>query len=242
MTLPYAAGSLYSTVEDLYLWDRALYTTKLISNKSMALLFDSHVPTPGGHYGYGWSVREIPLDDGRKIKTVSHGGGINGFNTIIVRLVDDESLIVLFNNTGGTNLGGMSSQITNILYDIPYEEPRRSLAESLYRTIQTEGIEAAVTKYHDLKKTSEKNFDFRERSLNILGYELLENEKIDEAIAIFKLNGEIFPESFNVYDSLGDAYLAQGNEESAVRYFAKALEINPKSMDTIEKLSRLLKE
>ena len=53
MSIPYAAGSLYATVEDLYLWDQALYTNKLLSKKYMDLLFSKHVPAFGGHYGYG---------------------------------------------------------------------------------------------------------------------------------------------------------------------------------------------
>ncbi len=57
MSLPYSAGSLYSSVEDLYLWDQALYTEKLLSKKMKNLLFKQHVPRMGGSYGYGWKYQ-----------------------------------------------------------------------------------------------------------------------------------------------------------------------------------------
>src|SRR5260370_4186571 len=78
MALPYSAGSLYSTVEDLYKWDQALYTDKLLPNDLKQKLFTPNLE----HYGYGWDIRVIPADEPAVGQTViAHGGGINGFNT-----------------------------------------------------------------------------------------------------------------------------------------------------------------
>jgi CubicO group peptidase (beta-lactamase class C family) len=122
MSLPYAAGSLYSTVEDLYLWDQALYTDKLVSANNKEMMFK---PFLNG-YAYGWGVTKLPLGDSKEtVSTVSHEGGINGFNTDIVRLPDNKGLIVLLNNTGGTRLGQMSRAIAAILYDKPYSLPKK---------------------------------------------------------------------------------------------------------------------
>jgi CubicO group peptidase (beta-lactamase class C family) len=79
MALPYAAGSLYSTVEDLYKWDQALYTDKLLPNEHKQKLF-----TPNQeNYGYGWDIRTIPSEEAGGGQTmISHEGGINGFNTL----------------------------------------------------------------------------------------------------------------------------------------------------------------
>lgn len=81
MSIPYAAGSLYSTVEDLYLWDQALYTNKLLPKAYMALYFKPYVPAFGkSHYAYGWGVgQELIGNTTDSIYTISHGGGINGF-------------------------------------------------------------------------------------------------------------------------------------------------------------------
>ena len=72
MALPYAAGSLYSTVEDLYTWDQALYTDKLIPRDLKQKLFTPNLE----HYGYGWDIRTVPADEPAAGQTmVSHGGG-----------------------------------------------------------------------------------------------------------------------------------------------------------------------
>ncbi|MCX6592042.1 MAG: serine hydrolase [Acidobacteria bacterium] len=75
MSLPHAAGSLYSTVDDLLKWDLALHGGKLLSAESYKLM-----TTPGkGEYGYGLVMREVA---GRP--SIAHGGGINGFNTNLI--------------------------------------------------------------------------------------------------------------------------------------------------------------
>lgn len=113
MSLPYAAGSLYSTVEDLYLWDQALYTDKLLSPQLKQVLYK-----PGlSNYAYGWVVRKAPLGaKDEQVEIIEHGGGINGFNTLISRMPESKNLIVLLNNTGGTKLGEMSQKISAILF------------------------------------------------------------------------------------------------------------------------------
>lgn len=83
------AGSLYSTVTDLFLWDQALYTEKLVSRETLEQIF---TPWKDG-YGYGWFIGEL---FGRRM--ISHRGGINGFLTNIARFPDEHVLVVtLFN-------------------------------------------------------------------------------------------------------------------------------------------------
>jgi D-alanyl-D-alanine carboxypeptidase len=83
------AGSLYSTIGDLFLWDQSLYTEKLVSHETMEKIFTPHI----ANYGYGWFIDER---FGRKL--IWHGGAINGFLSDISRFVDDTILaITLFN-------------------------------------------------------------------------------------------------------------------------------------------------
>ncbi len=75
--------------------------------------------------------------------------------------------------------------------------------------------------------------------MNALGYELLEQEDLKAAIDIFTLNTEKFMKSWNVWDSLGEAYLKAGNKKEALKNYKKSLELNPKNLDAkkiIEKL------
>lgn len=113
MTIPYAAGSLYSTVEDLSVWDQALYTDKVLPAKSRDLMFTPNLD----NYAYGWVIRKTPVDGGKKqVTVIGHGGGIHGFSTLIERIPEDKHLIVLLNNTGGTRLDEMAQAIKKVLY------------------------------------------------------------------------------------------------------------------------------
>lgn len=244
MSLPYAAGSLYSTVEDLYLWDQALYTDTLLSEEKKILLFKPHVPAGGAHYAYGWMVAEKSFPKSKeKVKRIAHGGGINGFNTLIDRLVEDRHLVVLFNNTGGTALGAMSEGIINILYDKPYSLPKRSIADMIGRTIREKGVDAAIAQYRELKENSPKDYIFQPRELNTVGYMVLQGMKDPKgAIEIFKLNLEMYPRYANGYDSLAEAYQENGETKKAIKFYAKSLELDPNNTNAIEKLNEINKK
>jgi tetratricopeptide (TPR) repeat protein len=237
MSIPYAAGSMYSTVEDLYLWDQALYTDKLISARSKELMFKPFLD----NYAYGWVVTNASFKSGdQPVQVITHGGGINGFNTTIVRYVGQKNLIVMLDNTSqGQNLERLSATIGNILYNQPYEQPKISIAEVLLKTIQEKGVEAGVAQYRDLKAKQASIYDFGEPELNTLGYRLLQTGKVKEAVEIFKLNVEAYPQSFNPYDSLGEGYLALGERELSIRNYRKSLELNPNNANAAEALKRL---
>jgi len=241
----YAAGDMYSTVEDLYLWDQALYTEKLLSEKYKKIMFKPHgltagLPTYGASYGYGWLINKLlPASSEDSLVMIWHQGYIAGFNTMISRLVDDKHLVVIFNNTGHSKLWDINLAIVNILYDSPYDLPKKSIFETLAKTIAEKDVESAIEQYHDLKEKYSDDYDFAETELNNLGYQLLGMKKIKEAIKIFKLNVDVFPESSNVYDSLGEAYMINGDKEFAIKNYEKSLELNPDNKNAIEMLKKL---
>ncbi|MGH9872599.1 MAG: serine hydrolase [Pyrinomonadaceae bacterium] len=236
MSIPYAAGSIYSTIEDLFLWDQALYGEKILSAASRELMFKPNLE----NYGYGVGIRKASLGPNKlTVPIIEHNGGINGFSTTIVRLVGDNRLIVLLDNTSqGRYLDGISLAITNILYGQPYESPKQSIAETL-RPIATKDVAAAIKRYRELKATRTSEYDFREAELNTLGYQLLQMKKIAEAIEIFKLNVEAYAQASNTYDSLGEAYLANGDKELAITNYKKSLELDPKNTGATTVLASL---
>jgi CubicO group peptidase (beta-lactamase class C family) len=238
MALPFAAGSLYSTVEDMYKWDQALYTDKLLPSDLKQKIF-----APGlEHYGFGWVIVTIPKDEpGAGQTAISHGGGINGFNTIEQRLVADHDLIVAFNNTPGANITEMADGIRAILYGQEPKLPKRSLVPELGETVVTRGVDAAIAQYRELKHSSASNDDFSENALNSLGYELLRKDRLADAIAIFKLNTEEYPKSGNVFDSLAEAYAKNGQKQLAIENYRTAVALDPKNQNAADKLKELEK-
>jgi len=191
-------------------------------------------------YGYGFGIRKTSLGPNKiAVPVIEHNGGINGFNTIILRLIGEKRLIVLLDNTSqGRYLDGIALAITNILYEQPYDNPKQSIAETL-RPTAVNDVAAAVKQYRELKATRNSEYDFREQELNALGYQLLRMTKVSEAIEIFKLNVEAYPQSANTYDSLGEAYLAAGNKELAITNYKKSLELNPQNTSASRALALL---
>jgi CubicO group peptidase (beta-lactamase class C family) len=115
MGQPYAAGSLYSTVRDLYKWDRALYTTRVLSAKSIEAAFtpNEYEWAEGIKYGYGWGIAQV-----HGHRAVGHGGGINGFRTVIWRAIEENAVsIVLSNRDDAGNVGKAGKELLELLLD-----------------------------------------------------------------------------------------------------------------------------
>ena len=238
MSIPYAAGSLYSTVEDLYLWDQALYTDKVLSAQSKALMYKPFLE----NYAYGWAVTNGSFkQNDQPVQVITHDGGINGFTTTIVRFPKEKNLIVMLDNTGSGYLNRLSDSIARILYNQPYEPPKISIVSVLGKTIAEKGIDAGIAQYRDLKAKQASTYDFAEAELNQLGYQLLRSGKAREAIEIFKVNVEAYPQAFNTYDSLAEAYMTINERELAIQNYKKSLELNPNNTNAAEILKRLEK-
>jgi D-alanyl-D-alanine carboxypeptidase len=96
MTQPYSAGSLLSTVDDLVLWDAALYTEGLVKRPSLEKMWTPYTLTDGTTtgYGYGWQMATL-----RGHRTMEHGGGIFGFSTYVMRMPDDHVYVAVLCNT-----------------------------------------------------------------------------------------------------------------------------------------------
>lgn len=121
MLIPYAAGSLYSTTEDLLKWEQSLYTDKLLTRKSFDEMF---TPFKNG-YGYGWGV-------GKRLdrQTISHGGGIFGFSTYITRFPAERVTVIVLSNVQGTSTEKVAGALSAIVFGAPYKIPveRKAIA------------------------------------------------------------------------------------------------------------------
>lgn len=113
------------------------------------------------------------------------------------------------------------------------------LADAIARTIETRGIEVAVAQYRTLRAQGFPGFRERESDTNTLGYTLLGKEDTAAAIRVFQLNVETHPTSANVYDSLGEAYLAAGDKSLAIENYRKVVALDPKMKTAVFELQRL---
>lgn len=136
---------------------------------------------------------------------------------------DGKSDTVKITFQGGTSL---APQITPD-FVIPYDHLRAG------------HFDAAVEAYRKIKREQPSNVAVNEGRINSLGYELLGQKKYAAAIAVFKLNVELYPQSSNTYDSLGEGYMMNGDKELAIENYKKSLELNPKNTNAVAMLKKL---
>jgi glyoxylase-like metal-dependent hydrolase (beta-lactamase superfamily II) len=118
-----------------------------------------------------------------------------------------------------------------------------SAATVLGDTLNESGIADFRDKLMEMRAAADDDrYYFDEIELNRLGYRLINQNKLDQAILVFEANVEAFPEAFNTWDSLGEAYMIKGEKELAIENYTKSLELNPDNANAVEKLKALEKQ
>lgn len=100
-------------------------------------------------------------------------------------------------------------------------------------------LEEAMEGYRRIKKETPDNPTVSEQRLNTLGYGFMRQKKMPEAITVFKVNVELYPNSWNTYDSLGEAYMNNGDKELAIENYKKSLALNPNNTGGAAALKKL---
>jgi tetratricopeptide (TPR) repeat protein len=108
-----------------------------------------------------------------------------------------------------------------------------------YEMLLAGRTEEAIEAYKKIKQEKPNNNAVAEERLNTLGYVLLQQRKIAEAIGLFKANVALYPQSANTYDSLAEAYMVNGNKELAIANYRKSLELNPQNSNAVAMLKKL---
>lgn len=233
-TVPFAAGMMYSNVDDLFRWTRALHDGQVFADRET---FGKMTTAYKENYGYGLMMYSVKAGD-TDVRVVEHGGGIFGFRAALWYLPDEEVTIVVLDNTEGR--ADLTARAAfRVLHGLEVEMPKPSIADEMQRIIDAEGVAAAEERYAVLKKDEGDAWNFGETELNTLGYLYLRAGKIDIALNVFKMNIDAYPNAFNPYDSYGEALAKAGRKEEAVTMYQKALEINPGSTSAKAALERL---
>ena len=220
----FAAGSMYTAVDDLVLFDRSLYGDDLVSSISKATLFELRDGAVDDTFAYGWSVGESTLDGAIESKRyIATNGEINGFNAIMVRLPEDGHLIILLNNTGETELSAMAANLMRVLYGLAPKSPEPRLRDAFYAMMQNESLDAAILYYRDRRAEQSPNYIYFPWPLRILARQLMTDGRYEDAISILELNLETNPDDTRSYEALAEAHLRAGNVAKATENFTHAL-------------------
>jgi len=232
------AGGLYSTLRDLLQFDRALYTNSLVNDLSKNRLF----ATRSVITAYGWKTSEERRPNGSTRKILRTTGGLPGFANLLVRMPEERRVIILLCNTRDLvwRLDDFAIAINHILDHEPYALPKQSVAEVLADQLKTGRKGTALLAAYGRIEKDTANYSVDEAEMNRLGYYVLNSLRIPaDAVAIFALNATRFPQSANVYDSLGEAQLASGDTTRAILNYRKSLSLDPNNTNAAAILKRL---
>lgn len=138
----------------------------------------------------------------------------------------------------GANKGAES---VRIVADGRTSEGKRISADTLipFELLSSGKLAEGIDGYRRVKKENPAHESVSENRLNNLGYSLMRQKKLTEAIALFKLNVELYPSAWNAYDSLGEAYMTNGDKNLAIANYKKSLELNSGNVNGAEILKKL---
>lgn len=243
----YGAGNVYSTTRDLLKFHQALQRGKILNKQSLSEMYSPIKLTTGADYkpfaktnylskdALGWFVA-----DERSGKIVYHPGGDIGYVSYFLRnTTKDQSVIVLSNIELLRHYTPTS--LMRILNDEPYKLDVKSLAGAMGKEYNQRGSQGMLKVFNQLKGSDQ--YGLNEDEINELGLRLLYDKKdAKAAIEVLRLNTEQFPKSFNVWDSLGEAYYNAGDLEEAAKNYEKSLQLNPDSRDGKRMLEKIRSE
>ena len=119
---------------------------------------------------------------------------------------------------------------------------RESIVDTLFHVAMKKDVSTAIELYYELKNTHPDQYIFKQRELTTVAFELVQKEKLKDAIEFLKLGTAIYPESASAYQALGIGYHMDGQETLAVQNFKKVLELEPSNSYAKEMLLRLMNE
>jgi hypothetical protein len=120
-----------------------------------------------------------------------------------------------------------------------WKRDHASAADKIADLVASAGIESARNFFDTIKNGTDRTYYILESEFNALGYRFLGQDRLLEAVEVFKMNTVLFPESANVYDSLGEVYMLRGNDKQAIQNYEKSLRLDPENANAKEMLKKL---
>ncbi|MGB3343123.1 MAG: serine hydrolase [Aequorivita sp.] len=235
-------GGILSTTEDLYKWNKALMTDNILSKEAKQKLYHPKLrpnEENDSYYAYGWDVHKTARNTSR----VWHNGSNNIFYADFMRFIDEKTTLIFMSNKSNRDLDRLNFEVAKIIFEKNYKpiiptadnETNQIFTQEIIETILSNGLEKAKIKYISRPTKT----DVLESTLNAKGYELLSQNKFDEAISIFTMNTIAHPKSYNAFDSLGEAYMNKGEKVSAIKNYEKGLQLDPTNANAEDMIKKL---
>jgi CubicO group peptidase (beta-lactamase class C family) len=224
--IPTPAGGFYSTTADMLLFYLAfhygddLWDKKTRSMDQMYPFYQEHMTTGGA---------------------MTHAGGFEGANTVHYEILRDRISVLVFANMDEVVAEDLGAGILAIIRGKEPKNPALPANQAVFTAYQTHGADYVKSKWASLT-TNFHPEDPKDLILNMIGYTLLRDGEANQAVEMFRLNTELFPEVANCWDSYGEGLLATGHKKEALAAYKKALEIRPDLPSALEAVQQLTKK
>ena len=234
-----AAAGLWTTPTDLAKFvieianEKQGKSSKLLSQKMIEEMFKR--PPSANDFGIGFG---LPAN---RPGEFGHDGADEGFQAELIMNVDTgQGIAIMANSDNGIAVASEYVRSVAKEYGWKYGNEARSDVQQLILMATLRGADAVLRKYDELKNSGDAKKRPEEWVLNMIGYRVfMQSNKADEATKVFARNVEAYPESSNVYDSLGEAYAAAGKKDLAIANYEKTLKLDPKNSNAVEWLKKL---
>ncbi|WPU92022.1 serine hydrolase domain-containing protein [Mucilaginibacter sabulilitoris] len=235
-----------STTHDLLKFDQALYGNKLLKPQILQQAFEPAVLNNGekaimgwantnSYYGLGWMI----LCDSTYGKVVWHSGGDPGEVTVFLRNITRKQTVIVLDNVTHRSLHPQGVNAYYLLNDGPVLTFKKSLTRAYADRLVKKGADAAAVLFNEFKTDTAHYYPMNEKELNAICYDMLDDGYKTEALEALKLNTFLFPDSWNAYDSYGEALARAGKKEEAMMMYKKSIAINPGNTGGKNALKRL---
>ncbi|WP_394228773.1 serine hydrolase domain-containing protein [Pseudoalteromonas spongiae] len=179
-----AGAAIYSSADDLYRFDLALYGTELVNAQSKRQLFNPDLP-------YSWRVGKLPITESRKVNAHMYDGKIKGYSSMVLRLIDDKHSVILLSNNGMSYQlkRQLVGDIAKVLYGEQAPNRENDVALALTQAITTGTFEKVLT---DIKANK---YTLDEGMMTSFAYELLWSNLASKSLQLFAVIGNQFKQS-----------------------------------------------
>ncbi|MCJ8267813.1 MAG: serine hydrolase [Psychrosphaera sp.] len=209
-------GGMYSTPYDLALfYSKLFYSNELLNDQSKALKYSGYKKSPKS-----WS--EFLADD--KARWYSYGGG-PGVSAAVEVLIKDRLMVIALANTDDVVAERISQRVIEVYRGRAYKRVMAPLGLFAKNLLVEKGSDYFVN--NAIQAFLGAGYDdYGARTLNKLGYALINNNQLDHAISVFLVNTKIYPQDPNTFDSLASAYEKAKNNSKALLNYQKALSLD----------------
>ena len=241
----YGPGGIVSTALDLQKYQKALFNNQILGKKELEEVLTATKLNDGKtvsyiiegkevSYGLGWQMYTDEIDG----KIVFHDGLTNGLTSILLHNMTKNQTVILLSNSA-SSIFRISNDALNLINDKSYQIPVQNLSRIYGSLIENGSKEKASELIQEYLKNP-SSYEVSERDFNRLGYQFLRLQKCENALQVFDSATLIFPTSWNVFDSYGEALHQCGKKEEAMKMYQKSVELYPENENGKKVLNSLL--